>query len=248
MDWKEHGVKIVHAGELDMNTPQTSGMTRAAAITHARTGAEKLWAGTMVVQPDAKTGPHHHGELETVLYVVKGRVRMRWGDHLELREEARAGDFIYVPPYVPHQEINGSPDEICEAVVVRSGQTPVVINLDVETPEPASAGHQGCRSIPAADAIAEIATLCKRAAHHLFSRPRIDRPARTVRQTRPAMDGNAQPSDLGDATSVELFHDSAGRSGAAPFQVKHSREDWRQRTFTMSASAAAKIICPTTAA
>ena len=43
MDWKEHGVKIVHAGELDMNTPQTSGMTRAAAITHARTGAEKLW-------------------------------------------------------------------------------------------------------------------------------------------------------------------------------------------------------------
>ena len=55
----------------------------------------------MVVQADAKTGPHHHGELETVLYVVKGRVRMRWGDHLELSEEARAGDFIYVPPYVP---------------------------------------------------------------------------------------------------------------------------------------------------
>jgi uncharacterized RmlC-like cupin family protein len=131
MDWKEHEVKIVHAGELDMDTPQTSGMTRAAAITHARTGAEKLWAGTMVVQPDAKTGPHHHGELETVLYVVKGRVRMRWGDHLELSEEAMAGDFIYVPPYVPHQEINGSPNEICEAVVVRSGQEPVVINLDV---------------------------------------------------------------------------------------------------------------------
>jgi uncharacterized RmlC-like cupin family protein len=72
-----------------MNTPQTSGMTRAAAITHARTGAEKLWAGTMVVQPDAKTGPHHHGELETVLYVVRGRVRMRWGDHLELNDKPR---------------------------------------------------------------------------------------------------------------------------------------------------------------
>jgi uncharacterized RmlC-like cupin family protein len=90
MDWKEHGVRIVHAGELDMNTPQTSGMTRAAAITHARTGAEILWAGTMVVQPDAKTGPHHHGQLETVLYVVKGRVRMRWGEHLELSDEAGA--------------------------------------------------------------------------------------------------------------------------------------------------------------
>ena len=94
MDWKEHGVKIVRAGELDMNTPQTSGMTRAAAITHARTGAEKLWAGTMVVQPDAKTGPHHHGELETVLYLVKGRVRMRslptWRAQWECRRRPRS--------------------------------------------------------------------------------------------------------------------------------------------------------------
>jgi uncharacterized RmlC-like cupin family protein len=84
MDWKKRGVKIVHVDELDMNTPQTSGMTRAAAITHARAGANKLWDGKMVVRPDAKTGPHHHGELETVLYIVRGRVRMRWGDHLEL--------------------------------------------------------------------------------------------------------------------------------------------------------------------
>jgi uncharacterized RmlC-like cupin family protein len=143
MDWAKHGVKIVLSDELDLNTPQTSGMTRAAAITQATVGASKLWAGTMVVQPDAKTGPHHHGELETVLYVVKGRVRMRWGDQLELSEEARPGDFIYVPPYVPHQEINASPNEICEAVVVRDGQNPIVVNLDVHTPEPASAGHSG---------------------------------------------------------------------------------------------------------
>ena len=120
MDWKEHGVKIVHAGELDMNTPQTSGMTRAAAITHARTGAEKLWAGTMVVQPDAKTGPHHHGELETVLYVVKGRVRMRWGDHLELSEEAGAGDFIYVLALrAASEDQRKSKRDLQEAVVVK---------------------------------------------------------------------------------------------------------------------------------
>jgi uncharacterized RmlC-like cupin family protein len=143
MDWKTRGVKIVHADELDLNTPQTAGMTRAAAITHAKAGASTLWAGTMVVQPDAKTGPHHHGELETVLYVVKGRVRMRWGDHLEFSDEARAGDFIYVPPYVPHQEINADPNNSCEAVVVRNGQEPVVVNLDLQTPEPASAGRPG---------------------------------------------------------------------------------------------------------
>jgi uncharacterized RmlC-like cupin family protein len=143
MDWARQGVKIVHSDQLDLNTPQTSGMTRAAAITNARAGASKLWAGTMLVRPDAKTGPHHHGELETVLYVVKGRIRMRWGDQLEFSEEARPGDFIYVPPYVPHQEINASPDESCEAVVVRDGQDPIVVNLDLRTPEPASAGHGG---------------------------------------------------------------------------------------------------------
>jgi uncharacterized RmlC-like cupin family protein len=140
-NWKDHGVKIVRAGELDPNTPQTAGMSRAAAITHARTGATKLWAGTVVVEPSARTGPHHHGELETVLYVVKGRARMRWGDHLEFSDEASPGDFIYVPPYVPHQEINARQDEPCEAVVVRSGQEPIVVNLDMESPEPANTEH-----------------------------------------------------------------------------------------------------------
>jgi uncharacterized RmlC-like cupin family protein len=136
MDWRTHGVKIVRAGELDTNTPQTPGMTRAAAITNARTGASKLWAGTVVVQPQAKTGPHHHGELETVIYVVRGRARMRWGDQLEFSDEADPGDFIYVPPFVPHQEINARTDMPCEAVIVRSGQEPIVVNLDIESPEP----------------------------------------------------------------------------------------------------------------
>jgi uncharacterized RmlC-like cupin family protein len=141
-DWKLHGVKIIRAGELDPNTPQTSGMTRAAAITHASTGASLLWAGTVLVRPGAKTGPHHHGELETVLYVVRGRARMRWGDSLEFSDEAGPGDFIFVPPYVPHQEINAHQDEPCECVVVRSGQEPIVVNLEMETPEPASAGRE----------------------------------------------------------------------------------------------------------
>jgi uncharacterized RmlC-like cupin family protein len=130
-DWKTAGIRIVRAGELDTDTPQTPGMTRAAAITHARMGANKLWAGTVVVQPAARTGAHHHGEVETVIYIVKGRARFRWGDHLEFSEEAGPGDFIYVPPWVPHQEMNARADEPVEAVVVRSGQEPVVVNLDI---------------------------------------------------------------------------------------------------------------------
>ena len=138
LDWKQQGVKIVRAGELDTNPPQSPGMTRAAAITNARTGASKLWAGTVVVQPHAKTAPHHHGELETVIYVVRGRARMRWGDRLEFCDEAEPGDFIYVPPYVPHQEINASDDSPLSCVLVRSGQDPVVVNLDLPSPEPVS--------------------------------------------------------------------------------------------------------------
>ena len=135
-DWRTQGIRIIRAGQLDCNTPQTPGMTRAAAITHARAGAQKLWAGTVVVDPNVKTGAHHHGELETVLYIVKGRARFRWGEHLEFAEEAGPGDFIYVPPFVPHQEINAGRDEPVEAVVVRSGQDPIVINLDIPSPEP----------------------------------------------------------------------------------------------------------------
>ena len=85
-------------------------MNRAAAINYARVGAQKIWAGTVSIFANAKTGAHHHGALESVIYVVRGRARMRWGDRLEYVAEAGPGDFIYVPPYVPHQEINASSD------------------------------------------------------------------------------------------------------------------------------------------
>src|SRR5262249_47802053 len=146
-DWREHGVRIVHNDQLDLNTPQTPGMTRAAAITHATAGANKLWAGTVTIHPNAKTGAHHHGPLESVIYVVNGHARMRWGDHLEFTAEAGPGDFIFIPPYVPHQEINASQNEPLSCVLVRSDQEPVVVNLDIapsESPEQVSwvdAGH-----------------------------------------------------------------------------------------------------------
>jgi len=137
-NWREQGVRIVHGDQLDHNTPQTPGMTRAAAINHATAGAHKLWAGTVTIHPNAKTGAHHHGELESVIYVVQGRARMRWGDRLEFVAEAEPGDFIFIPPFVPHQEINALPDQPLSCVLVRSDQEPIVVNLDipaVEQPE-----------------------------------------------------------------------------------------------------------------
>jgi uncharacterized RmlC-like cupin family protein len=137
-DWKHHGVRVVRGADLDPNVPQTQGMSRAAAINHARTGAEKIWAGTVSIHPKAKTGAHHHGPVESVIYVVRGRARMRWGERLEFTAEAGPGDFIWVPPFVPHQEINASDSDTLECVLLRSGQEPVVVNLDipvVEKPE-----------------------------------------------------------------------------------------------------------------
>src|ERR1700720_4449317 len=134
-NWHDHGVRIVHGGDLDLNTPQTPGMTRAAAITRASAGASQLWAGTVTIHPDAKTGAPHHGALESVIYVLKGRARMRWGEKLEYVAEAGPGDFIFVPPYVPHQEINASTDETLECVLVRSDNEAVVVNLSIEPVE-----------------------------------------------------------------------------------------------------------------
>lgn len=136
--WKSDGVRVVTANDCDKDTPQTPGMLRAAAITRARAGAEKLWAGTVTIRPGAKTGAHHHGDLESVIYVVSGRARMCWGERLEFVAEAGPGDFIFVPPYVPHREMNASSQEPLECVLVRSGQEPVVVNLDIaasETPQ-----------------------------------------------------------------------------------------------------------------
>lgn len=130
-EWRYHGVRIVRTDEFDENTPQTAGMYRRAAVSAASAGASKIWAGVVTIQPDARTGPHHHGPLESVIYVVRGLARMRWGDDLEFVAEAGAGEFIYVPPFVPHQEINGSTDEDLYCVVVRSDQEPVVVNLDI---------------------------------------------------------------------------------------------------------------------
>jgi uncharacterized RmlC-like cupin family protein len=134
-NWRYNGVRVIKGNQLDPNTAQTPGMDRAAAINAARVGAKKIWAGTVSIHPNAKTGAHHHGELESVIYVLRGRARMRWGKHLEYMAEAEPGDFIFVPPFVPHQEINASATETLECVLVRSDNEAVVVNLDIEPVE-----------------------------------------------------------------------------------------------------------------
>ncbi|AEG57175.1 hypothetical protein Sinme_5597 [Sinorhizobium meliloti AK83] len=96
--WKHNGVRVIKGDQLDDNTAQTPGMYRQAAINHARVGAQKIWAGTVAIEPNAKTGVHHHGPLESVIFVVRGKARMRWGDRLDTsRKPARATSSTYHP-------------------------------------------------------------------------------------------------------------------------------------------------------
>jgi uncharacterized RmlC-like cupin family protein len=107
---KYDGVRVVRGDQLDSNVPSTPGMDRKAAINFTRVGAQKLWAGIVTIHPNANTGAHHHGHLESIIYGVKGHARMGWGERLQFVAKARPGDSIFVPPFVPHQEINVSRD------------------------------------------------------------------------------------------------------------------------------------------
>jgi uncharacterized RmlC-like cupin family protein len=123
-------VRVVKPHEFDAHTPQTPGMLRVAAISHALAGAQGLWAGITIVEPQVASGVHHHGETETIIYVVSGRGLLRWGNHMEYEQEVEPGDFLYIPPFAPHQEINNSPDTPSQWVIVRNSQEPVVVNLE----------------------------------------------------------------------------------------------------------------------
>jgi uncharacterized RmlC-like cupin family protein len=123
------GVRVVKPLQFDDQTPQTAGMRRLAAVSNALVGSEALWAGVMLAEPDTTSSVHHHGPLETVVYVLSGQGKVRWGKWLEHEADLEPGDFLFIPPYVPHQESNPSPSQPTQWVVVRSGREAVVVNL-----------------------------------------------------------------------------------------------------------------------
>jgi uncharacterized RmlC-like cupin family protein len=122
-------ISVVHPAELSNETQQTPGSLRLAAIAAMSGIVSSLWAGIFVVEPSAKTGIHHHGEQDTVVYVLEGEARVRWGNLGEHSAIVGAGDFLHVPAWLPHQEINLSREHRFRWVVVRSTPEPIVVNL-----------------------------------------------------------------------------------------------------------------------
>ena len=126
-------LRHIRGAELSSQTNQTTGMTRREAISGATVGAEKLWMGETRVAPVTASGDHHHGEAETAIYVVSGHpvfVFAAGPDPAdgEIRLEPEPGDYIFVPPYVPHREENPGGEEAV-VVISRSSQEGVVVNL-----------------------------------------------------------------------------------------------------------------------
>ena len=124
-------VRVVHPSQCDHSTAQTPGMDRAEGIGAKTVGARDLWVGTVQVDKGVRSGPHHHGDLESAIYIISGHARFRYGDHLEHTVEAGPGDFIFVPPHLVHQEINVSAAAPVEMIVARSSQENVVVNVDL---------------------------------------------------------------------------------------------------------------------
>jgi uncharacterized RmlC-like cupin family protein len=123
------GVRVVKPLQLDNQTAQTTGMRRLAAISQRLVGSQGLWAGVMLAEPNTASSVHHHGPLETVVYVLSGASKVRWGSRLEHEVDLEPGDFVFIPPYEVHQEINPSPDQPTQWIVVRNGPEAVVVNL-----------------------------------------------------------------------------------------------------------------------
>lgn len=122
-------ISVVNPEQFSEGTSQTNGSLRLAAVCGDLGVHSGLWGGTFLVEPGAKTGIHHHGSQETVVYVLEGESLVQWGERGEHSLTVRAGDFLHVPAWLVHREINPSLDTPFRWVVVRSSSEPIVVNL-----------------------------------------------------------------------------------------------------------------------
>jgi uncharacterized RmlC-like cupin family protein len=130
VDARRKRVHHIKATELDSGTAQTEGLQRFAAISGKSVGAENVWMGETYIQPDSASGNHHHGDSETAIYVRSGNPEFVFHDGTqEVRVRTQPGDYIFVPPFVPHREENPDPTTPAEVVIARTSQEAIVVNL-----------------------------------------------------------------------------------------------------------------------
>lgn len=121
-------LRVIKPGDR-VSDVASGAMIREAAVSAGTVGAKGLWAGHVTLGPRLVSAVHHHGDAESVIYLISGRARFAWGTELRDVVDAEPGDFIWVPPHLVHVELNPSTTEPAVAVVVRSTQESIVVNL-----------------------------------------------------------------------------------------------------------------------
>jgi len=124
-------VSVFRAGELDAGTAARLVAGRIAAITHAPPGVDTLDTGSVEVPPGAAQPAHHHGPRECLMGVLSGELCVRWGEDLAQDTRAGPGDWVRIPPWLPHRELNASPHLSLRYLLVRDAEDPVMVLLDL---------------------------------------------------------------------------------------------------------------------
>ena len=124
-------IRVIKTADRDPGTAQTPGMTRVAGVAPSTCGAVGIWMGYVTNDPGFTSSAHHHGDVESGIFIMSGNLTMRWGDHLEHSAEAGPGDFIFVPAQLVHQEINRSGSVQVTSVVARGGSENIVVNVNI---------------------------------------------------------------------------------------------------------------------
>jgi uncharacterized RmlC-like cupin family protein len=123
-------VRHVKASDLNANTAQSEGMQRFAALSGVSVGTERLWMGETIAAPGTVSANHHHGESETAIFIRSGHPHFVFFDgQREVRIATEPGDYVFVPPHLPHREENPDPSAPAELVIARSTQEAIVVNL-----------------------------------------------------------------------------------------------------------------------
>ena len=129
---------LIKPHQRSKNTAQTPNMVRQAGLAPELCGNNGLWMGFVSTPAALASGAHHHGDAESGIYILRGRIRFYFGDKLEKSVIAEEGDFLYVPPSMVHVEENMDPDAPVDFIVARNSTEMLVINVPDPRESPAS--------------------------------------------------------------------------------------------------------------
>jgi uncharacterized RmlC-like cupin family protein len=139
---REPTCAVIRPEEL---TRGRQGLAYLPGISAESAGATGICMHLVTIPPGGRARAHEHARHETAIYVLSGVSEMRYGEGLSQHAVVRAGEFLYIPPGMPHLPYNPSPTEPCLAVIARtdpSEQESVVLLPELEVPVVPRSGHE----------------------------------------------------------------------------------------------------------